>query len=104
MQTKTIKKQAEKLLQKHIEYAFRNTDMGSGYYFQLVSPFENHYGIVNLEDHLYLDTFEGETKEEYKEWKEDLFNSSLEEFNKKVKSLHLDCFVEYLLQKDELMC
>jgi hypothetical protein len=80
------KEKAMKKLEKHIKYAWVNTDMGSGWEFTLDG--------FDLEMR-YLDIFDGADIDEdwdslsksdkdyyYKEWKEDLWQSSYEQFKK----------------------
>ena len=110
---KGIKKKAEKLLEDSINYRFKNTDMGSGWLFQLESPLNKN--VFNLlEEQLYLDEFSPDdmgiedyddlSKEEqdyyYEDWKEELFQSSFEAFKEKCKK-HLDDFIEYIQQAKE---
>ena len=110
---KGIKKKAEKLLEDSINYRFKNTDMGSGWLFQLESPLNKN--VFNLlEEQLYLDEFspydmgiedyDDLSKEEqdyyYEDWKEELFQSTFEAFKEKCKK-HLDDFIEYIQQAKE---
>ena len=110
---KGIKKKAEKLLEDSINYRFKNTDMGSGWLFQLESPLNK--SVFNLlEEQLYLDSFSPDdmgienyddlSKEEqdyyYEDWKHELFESSFEAFKEKCKK-HLDDFIEYIQQAKE---
>jgi hypothetical protein len=108
---KGIKNRAEKLLEESISYRWVNTDMGSGWSFELESP--SNRSVFNiLEEHTYLDEFSPEdagfedwddlSEEDkdyyYQEWKEEFYQGAFERFKEKCMK-HLDDFIEYL-QKD----
>ena len=108
---KSIKERAEKLLEESITYRWTNTDMGSGWSFELESP--SNKSVFNIiEEMTYLDEFspddmgiedydelsEQEKDFYYEEWKESLLAGSFENFKEKCMK-HLDLFVEFL-QKD----
>lgn len=110
---KGIKKKAENLLEESISYRWVNTDMGSGWSFELESPLDRSVFNI-LEHHTYLDEFSPDdmgiedyddlSKEEqdyyYEDWKEELFQSTFEAFKEKCKK-HLDDFIEYIQQAKE---
>jgi hypothetical protein len=110
---KAIKKKAENLLEESISYRWVNTDMGSGWSFELESPLDRSVFNI-LEHHTYLDEFSPDdmgiedyddlSKEEqdyyYEDWKEELFQSTFEAFKEKCKK-HLDDFIEYIQQAQE---
>lgn len=110
---KAIKKKAENLLGESISYRWVNTDMGSGWSFELESPLDRSVFNI-LEHHTYLDEFSPDdmgiedyddlSKEEqdyyYEDWKEELFQSTFEAFKEKCKK-HLDDFIEYIQQAKE---
>jgi hypothetical protein len=110
---KGINKKAEKLLEESISYRWVNTDMGSGWSFELESPLDR--SVFNrLEEHTYLDEFSPEdmgiedwnylSKEDkeyyYDEWKETLWQSAFESFKEKCMK-HLEDFIEYIQQAKE---
>jgi hypothetical protein len=106
-----IKNRAEKLLEESISYRWVNTDMGSGWSFELESPSDRSVFNI-LEEHTYLDEFSPEdagfedwddlSEEDkdyyYQEWKEEFYQGAFERFKEKCMK-HLDDFIEYL-QKD----
>jgi hypothetical protein len=106
-----IKKKAEKLLEDSISYRWVNTDMGSGWSFELESPSDRSVFNI-LEEHTYLDEFSPEdagfedwdnlSEEDkdyyYQEWKEEFYQGAFERFKEKCMK-HLDDFIEYL-QRD----
>jgi hypothetical protein len=108
---KGIKNRAEKLLEESISYRWVNTDMGSGWSFELESP--SNRSVFNvIEQHTYLDEFSPEdagfedwddlSEEDkdyyYQEWKEEFYQGAFERFKEKCMK-HLDDFIEYL-QRD----
>ena len=106
-----IKNRAEKLLEESISYRWVNTDMGSGWSFELESPSDRSVFNI-LEEHTYLDEFSPEdagiedwddlSEEDkdyyYQEWKEEFYQGAFERFKEKCMK-HLDDFIEYL-QRD----
>jgi hypothetical protein len=108
---KGIKNRAEKLLEESISYRWVNTDMGSGWSFELESPSDRSVFNI-LEEHTYLDEFSPEdagfedwddlSEEDkdyyYQEWKEEFYQGAFERFKEKCMK-HLDDFIEYL-QRD----
>jgi hypothetical protein len=108
---KGIEKKAEKLLEESITYRWTNTDMGSGWRFELESPSDR--SVFNIiEEMTYLDEFSPDdmgiedydnlSKEEqdyyYQEWQDATLRYSFTNFKQKCMK-HLDLFVEFL-QKD----
>jgi hypothetical protein len=108
---KGIKNRAEKLLEESISYRWVDTDMGSGWSFELESPLDR--SVFNIiEEHTYLDMFYPEdagiedwddlSEEDkdyyYQEWKEEFYQGAFENFKEKCMK-HLDDFIEYL-QRD----
>jgi len=100
----SLKQRATDLLAASITKRWRNTDMGSGWYFTLESPFKvSAFGSDVLDTKLSLDLYDGEdNKEEYQEWKDELLEIGFEEFFEEMKEEHLDTFIEYLQQRDEM--
>lgn len=97
----SLKDRAIDLLKKNVHYKWRNTDMGSGWYFTLESPNKSRWGGNILDTKLVLDIFEGEGKEEYEEWKEEMFDVYYGEFIGNSVNKFLDVFIEYIQQRDE---
>lgn len=109
---KNIKNLAIDLLLKNVKRSFVRTDMGSGWRLVLYAPFStNGYTKDVLDEHMYLDIFDAEGIEDwdelskkdkeyyYNEWKNDLFESSLESFKNKVFAKHLHFFEEEVVEK-----
>lgn len=92
------KSKAIDLLTKHIKYKFVNTDMGSGWKFTLYAPFSTSgYGADILDQKMYIDIFDGD---DYEEWKQDMWDYGFNQFKEKVIPEYLDLYIEEL-QKDK---
>jgi hypothetical protein len=74
---------ANKKLEKHIEYEFVNTDMGSGWAFSL-DGFDLEMTYLDVFDADGIDDYDSLSKEDkkyyYEDWKDSLFESSYERF------------------------
>ena len=77
------KDKANKKLEKHIEYEFVNTDMGSGWSFSL-DGFDLEMTYLDIFDADGIDDYDSLSKEDkkyyYEDWKDSLFESSYEQF------------------------
>lgn len=112
MEQEKINKAANKLMLRKITHKWVSTDMGSGYKFQLLNPYQTVVWDEVLENQMYLDLYDGvdeedgysktELEQHFQDWKDGLFKWAFKDFLALAKEKHSHLFQEFVLDAIEM--
>lgn len=110
MEQEKINEAANKLMLRKIIHKWVSTDMGSGYNFQLLNPYQTVIWDEVLENEMYLDLYDGpdedtpedELEQHFQDWKDGVFEWAFESFLALAKEKHFHLFQEFVSDAIEM--